>query len=169
MASVGQLHQVLQGLLEEDVPIADMSTIVEALADGLRTTGELAGAAEHVRAALARTICERHREGDMLTVWVLDPELEALIAESVVEMPQGQSCLLDPDALRGMLRSLQVAVDGWLRRARADRPRLTAGAQARARWCAQFPGRSRALPRGDRAGLTVQARGTIALEMPVAA
>lgn len=168
MASVGQLHQVLQGLLEEDVPIADMSTIVEALADGLRTTGELAGAAEHVRAALARTICERHREGDMLTVWVLDPELEALIAESVVETPQGQSCLLDPDALRGMLRSLQVAVDEMAPRGRA--PIVLASPPVRRHVRAlvrrSFPdvpvlSHAEIVPE-----LTVQARGTIALEMP---
>ena len=111
LASVGQLHQVLQGLLDEGVPIADMSTIVEALADGLRVTGDVSAAGEYVRAALSRTICEQHRDGEALTAYVLDPELEALVAESLVDTPQGPTCLLDPDALRGMLNAVQTAVD----------------------------------------------------------
>jgi flagellar biosynthesis protein FlhA len=111
MASVGQLHQVLQALLDEGVPIADMSTIVEALADGLRASGDLMAAAEYVRAALARTICEQLRDGETLAAYVLDPELEALVAESIVETPQGQSCLLDPAALHAMLRSVQSAAE----------------------------------------------------------
>jgi flagellar biosynthesis protein FlhA len=111
MASVGQLHQVLQGLLDEGVPISDMSTIVEALADGLRASGDLATAGEYVRAALARTICEQFREDDTITAYVLDPELEAMVAESVVDGPGGQTCLLDPQALQGMLQSVQSAVE----------------------------------------------------------
>ena len=119
LASVGQLHQVLQGLLDEAVPITDLSTIIEALADGLRMTGDLAAAGECVRAALARTICERHRDEDALTAYVLDPELEALIAESLVDTPQGAACLLDPDALRAMLRAVKQAVDDTAAEGRA--------------------------------------------------
>ncbi|MFW6438245.1 MAG: flagellar biosynthesis protein FlhA [Armatimonadota bacterium] len=111
MASVGQLHQVLQSLLEEGVPITDMSTIVEALADGLRSSGDLATAGEYVRAALARTICERFRDGEAVTAFVLDAELEAYIAESIVDTPAGPTCLLDPDLLQPMLQSVQSAVE----------------------------------------------------------
>ncbi len=111
MASVGQLHQVLQGLLDEGVPISDMSTIVEALADGLRSSGSLAAAGEHVRVALARTICEKFRDGEVLTAFVLDSELEAIIAESIVDTPGGAACLLDPQVLQSMLRSVQSAVE----------------------------------------------------------
>ena len=111
MASVGQLHQVLQGLLDEGVPISDMSSIVEALADGLRASGDLATAGEYVRAALARTICEKFRDGEALTAFVLDSELEAFIAESIVEAPGGPACLLDPQVLQAMLRSVQSAVE----------------------------------------------------------
>ncbi len=111
LASVGQLHQVLQALLEEGVPISDLSTIVEALADGLRVTASLEEATEHVRAALGRTICERHRDADgALSAYVLDPELEAQIAEAVVDTPQGPACLLDPTVLQRMLEAMQEAV-----------------------------------------------------------
>ncbi|MEA3402296.1 MAG: flagellar biosynthesis protein FlhA [Armatimonadota bacterium] len=126
LASVGQLHQVLAALLEEGVPITDLSTIVEALADALRggvavvgrgaTAAEggagLEDAVEHVRAALARTICEQYRDEDgALAVYVLDPELEAQIAEAVVDTPQGPTCLLDPAVLQRLLEAVQDAVE----------------------------------------------------------
>ncbi len=111
MASVGQVHQVLQTLLDEDVPITDMSSIVEALADGLRMTGDLDEAVECVRTALARTICEQYRDGETIEVWVLDPELEALVADSLVDTPQGTTCLLDPGVLQAMLRSVEEALE----------------------------------------------------------
>ncbi len=110
MASVGQLHQVLRGLLDEGVPISDLSTIVEALADGLRISPDLAEAAEHVRAALGRVICERFRDADgVLSVYVLDPELEARLAEAVVDTPQGPMCLPDPADLRTLLEGARRA------------------------------------------------------------
>jgi len=110
MASVGQLHQVLRGLLAEGVPISDLSTIVEALADGLRVSPDLAEGGEHVRAALGRVICERFRDADgVLCVYVLDPELEARLAEAVVDTPQGPMCLPDPADLRALLEGARRA------------------------------------------------------------
>jgi flagellar biosynthesis protein FlhA len=111
MASVGQLHQVLQALLEEGVPIGDMSTIVEALADGLRLAPDLMMATEHVRAALGRIICEQHRDETALPAWILDPELEAQIAEAVVETHAGAACLLDPVLLQVLLESVRQATE----------------------------------------------------------
>lgn len=88
LASVGQLHQVLRALLQEGVPILDQATIVEALADGLRAGESLVEATERVRAALGRIICERHRDADgVMHVYLLDPALEAEIADSLVDSP----------------------------------------------------------------------------------
>lgn len=112
LASVGQLHQVLRGLLAEGVPITDLGAIVEALADGLRATPDLSEATEHVRAALGRAICERHRgEDGMLAVYLLDPEVEGRIAEAIVDTPQGPLCLLDPADLQELLRGTQRAIE----------------------------------------------------------
>ena len=112
LASVGQLHQVLRALLEEGVPVLDFATIVEALADGLRATASLVEATEHVRAALGRNICERHRgEDGAMHVYVMDPILEGEIAESLVDTPQGQMPLLEPGLLQGLIGALEQAVE----------------------------------------------------------
>jgi len=120
LASVGQLHQVLRGLLAEGVPITDLGTIVEALADGLRATPDLTEATEQVRAALGRAICERRGgEDGVLAVYLLDPELEGRIAEAIVETPQGPLCLLDPADLQELLRGTQRAIEEMAARGHA--------------------------------------------------
>jgi flagellar biosynthesis protein FlhA len=130
MASVGQLHQVLRALLLEGVAILDFATIVEALADGLRTTDSLADATETVRAALARTICEQHRgESGMLHVYMMDPMLEAQIAEALVDTAQGQVCALEPAALQQLLEALRQATEDLL--AHGHQPVVLAAPQVR--------------------------------------
>ncbi len=117
LASVGQLHQVLRALLEEGVPILDLSTIVEALADGLRVTESLTEAIEFVRAALGRTICEKSRSEDgQLYVYIMDPVLEAQISEALVDTPHGEVCILEPSALQQLLEATNHAVEDMLAR-----------------------------------------------------
>lgn len=79
-----QLHQVLENLLRERVPIRDLETILETLGDYADRTQNTALLTEYVRSALARTICQRHRdEQHVLRVLTLDPDLEDVIAAGV--------------------------------------------------------------------------------------
>jgi len=130
LASIGQLHQALRALLDEGVPVLDFATIVESLADGLRVTDNIAEACEHVRGALGRSICEKHRgEDGTMHVYVLDPLLESQIAESLVETPGGQMPLLEPSLLRGLLDALQAAVEDLV--ARGHQPVVLTAPQLR--------------------------------------
>lgn len=54
--SVSGVQRVLQNLLREMVSIRDLSTIIEAIAEGSRTTQNVAMITEHVRTRLARQI-----------------------------------------------------------------------------------------------------------------
>ncbi len=79
-----QVHQVLEYLLRERVPIRDLETILETLADYAEHTQNSVLLAEYVRSALARTICQRLRdEQRVLRVLTLDPDLEDVIAAGV--------------------------------------------------------------------------------------
>lgn len=78
---LGQVQQVLQGLLREGVPIRQLSTILEALCDSRPETNNLAQLTEIVRQRLARTISARYSGSDgQLHVVTLDPQLEAQLA-----------------------------------------------------------------------------------------
>ncbi len=83
--SLGVVVKVLQGLLEEGVPITDLRTIMETLADqagqGVKDPQALVAA---VRAALGRAIVQGiNGTGAELEVITLDPSLEQLLQQSV--------------------------------------------------------------------------------------
>lgn len=79
-----QVHQVLENLLREQVPIRDLETILETLADHAEHCRNATLLTEYVRAALARTICQRHRdEQRVMRVLTVDPDLEDVIAAGI--------------------------------------------------------------------------------------
>ena len=73
--TVGEIQKVLQNLLRERVPIRDLVTIFESLADHARTTREADTLTEYVRQALARTICNQYATDGRLHVISLDAAL----------------------------------------------------------------------------------------------
>ena len=117
MASAGQIQAVLRSLLAERVPIRDMPTILEALADALRVTDDIEEATEIVRLALARFINEQYREqNEPLHVITVHPEVEAQIADNTVRSLQGSVCAVEPGLMRQMMQSAQAAIEHTIAR-----------------------------------------------------
>ncbi len=88
------LQKVLQNLLRERVPIRDLETIVETLADWGGKTKDLDVLTEYVRNALKRSICHQYAtktpDGSMkLTCVTLDPALEDQINAYIDRGPAG--------------------------------------------------------------------------------
>jgi flagellar biosynthesis protein FlhA len=81
----GDVQKVLQSLLRERVPVRDLETIMETLGDHGGRTNDTDVLTEHVRVALARTICRQHvdDENDRLPCLMLEAGLEELIAGHV--------------------------------------------------------------------------------------
>jgi flagellar biosynthesis protein FlhA len=89
-----ELHKVLQNLLRERVPIRDMETIVETLADWAPKTRDPDILTEYVRNALRRAIVQQYTTpGDKgrsrLMCITLDPAFEDLIAGFIDRGPAG--------------------------------------------------------------------------------
>lgn len=88
------LQKILQNLLRERVPIRDLETIVETLADWGAKTKDLDVLTEYVRNALKRTICQQYAaklpDGTTkLTCVTLDPALEDQINAYIDRGPAG--------------------------------------------------------------------------------
>jgi len=82
LLSLGSIRKVLQRLLEERVPIRDLVTILETLADHAPQTQTVEVLTEHCRAALAPTITrEFSGPEDRIQAFVLDPALEQHLLE----------------------------------------------------------------------------------------
>ncbi len=95
VAKLGDLHKVLAGLLRERVPIRDIDSIVETLAEWGGKTKDTDVLIEYVRNALRRTISHQHAApgdapGTLKIVCVtLDPALEDEINGYVDRGPAG--------------------------------------------------------------------------------
>lgn len=90
----GELQKVLQSLLRERVPVRDMETILETLADWGTKTKDMDVLVEYVRNALRRTICSMYAapgdQGDLSLLCVtLDPGLEDQINAYIDRGGQG--------------------------------------------------------------------------------
>lgn len=112
LMTIGELQKILQNLLKERVPIKDMVTIMESLADNSRTTKDLEILTEYVRFALARTICNPLiDDGGAVTVVTLDPNLEDMIANSMQKSMQGSFPAIDPDTTGRILEGIRNTLD----------------------------------------------------------
>ncbi len=86
--TVGEVQRVLQALLTEQVPIRDLATIVELMADAAARTRDTQEIAESVRRGLARAIvAPLLDEQGTLNAVGLDPALEDELTRALV--PQG--------------------------------------------------------------------------------
>ncbi len=90
LAKPGEVQRVLQNLLRERVPVRDLETILESLGDYAIRTSDTEILTEHVRVALARTICRQYvDEHDRLRCLMLEAHLEELIAGHVERADSG--------------------------------------------------------------------------------
>ena len=112
LMTIGELQKVLQNLLREKVPIKDMVTIMESLADNSRLTKDLELLTEYVRFALARTICNQVIDEDRsITVVTLSPQIEEIIAANTQKSMQGSSPAVDPDTTTRILDCVRDTLD----------------------------------------------------------
>lgn len=107
MLTMGTLHRVLVLLLEERVPISDLTRILESLANHAAATKDPAELTEKVRGDIGRAICDRFRDDrGRLRAIILDPRLEMELRRSV----HGPHLNLDPTRLEGLIQKLAAEV-----------------------------------------------------------
>jgi type III secretion protein V len=94
--STAKLADVTQRLLREGVSIRNMRLIMETLADVGQREREPALLAEFVRHALREQLCHELAPGGRLGVFVLDPELEDLLTQSIRQGAGGSFLALSP-------------------------------------------------------------------------
>ncbi|MCD6170010.1 MAG: flagellar biosynthesis protein FlhA [Candidatus Latescibacteria bacterium] len=110
--SVGTVQKVLQNLLRERVPIKDLLTIMETLADYASLVKDTETLTEYVRHALGRTICQLYKNQDgSISVITVDPKVEQMVAESTQQTPGGITVAVDPEKLQRLFAKLNELVE----------------------------------------------------------
>lgn len=109
--SLGEIQKVLVNLLRESVPIRDMATILETLADYGVVTKDTDLLTEYVRQGMRRTITRRFVQGDEATVITLEPQLEQLILERSKQNEVGSSVAIEPGQMQSIILSIKDNVE----------------------------------------------------------
>ncbi len=105
IVSLNELQRVLRNLLREGIPILDMETILETLADYSPTVKDHDMLTEYVRQALRRTITHKFSIAGQLKVVSLDSEIEDLIIKSIKKIEGGAYLALEPDVIQMIVTS----------------------------------------------------------------
>jgi flagellar biosynthesis protein FlhA len=101
--TMGALHRVLTLLLEERVPISNLTRILESLANHAPAVKDPVELCERVRVDLGRAICDRFRdEQGRLHAVVLDPRLEVELRRSIHE----KTLVMEPARLEKLILRL---------------------------------------------------------------
>ncbi len=129
--SLQSLTEILRRLVEEDVSIRDLKTILQSLCEWGRVEHEILALTEHVRSGLRTKICYQISRGrPLLFVYRLDPEFEEMFRNSVRQSAGGPYLAMDPAlsqqvlaAVRGHIGDLPpgaqrpvIVTDGDIRR-----------------------------------------------------
>jgi len=114
---LAEVQNILQMLLREEVPIKQLSLILETLGDYASRVKDPIWLTEYVRVRLSRTLCSRYRDKDnRLHVLTLDPALEDQITPGIELNERGLAIRLAP-----------AMIDKTCQAIAAEIPKLTRG------------------------------------------
>ncbi|HVO62384.1 MAG TPA: type III secretion system export apparatus subunit SctV [Terriglobales bacterium] len=129
--SLQLLADIMRRLVEEEVSVRDLKTILQTLCEWGRVEHEALALTEQVRAGLKRRICYQISQGrPLLFVYQLDPEIEEMFRNSIRQSASGAYLAMDPalskqvmDAARAEIGDLPpgaqrpvIVTDGEIRR-----------------------------------------------------
>ncbi len=114
--SLGEIQKVLQNLIREQVPIRDLVTIFEALADYGKLSRSVDFLTERARESLSRLISLKIQGADgVVTAATLSPNWEQKIMASVDgDLARGWQLNMDPREVQRMIAAISRAVDEML-------------------------------------------------------
>ena len=114
LMALGGVVRVIQNLLQEQVPVRDLLTIMETLADWAPSTKKLDILTEHVRQALARTITSQYQAEDgKLYVLTLSQAVEKRVSESLQKTDQGVFLAIDPAYAKSIMDDLSIKMEDY--------------------------------------------------------
>ncbi len=114
--SLGEIQKVLQNLIREQVPIRDLVTIFEALADYGKLSRSVDFLTERARESLARLISLKIQGADgLITVATLSPNWEQKIMAAMDgDLARGWQLNLDPREVQKMIAAISHAADDMI-------------------------------------------------------
>ncbi|MCF7852927.1 MAG: type III secretion system export apparatus subunit SctV [Simkaniaceae bacterium] len=106
-----KLTEIFRRLVQEQISIKDLRTILEALSEWAQTEKDTVLLTEYVRSSLKRYVSYKYSRGQStLSVYLLDPEIEDLVRAAIKQTSSGSYLALDPDSTQMILHSMRSVV-----------------------------------------------------------
>lgn len=106
-----KLTEILKRLVQEQISIRDLRTILEALSEWAQTEKDTVLLTEYVRSSLRRYISYKYSLGQsVLSVYLLDPEIEDMVRGAIKQTSAGSYLALDPDSVQLILHSMRSTI-----------------------------------------------------------
>jgi type III secretion protein V len=106
-----KLTEILRRLVQEQISIKDLRTILEALSEWAQTEKDTVLLTEYVRSSLKRYISYKYSLGQtVLSVYLLDPEIEDMVRSAIKQTSAGSYLALDPDSVQLILHSMRNTI-----------------------------------------------------------
>jgi len=106
-----KLTDIFKRLVQEQVSIKDLRTILEALSEWAQTEKDVVLLTEYVRSSLKRYISYKYSLGQtVLSVYLLDPEIEDMVRGAIKQTSAGSYLALDPDSVQMILHSMRSTI-----------------------------------------------------------
>jgi flagellar biosynthesis protein FlhA len=106
--SVGGIQRVLQNLLSERISIRDLPGVLEGISEACSHTRNVTTITEHVRARLARQICDVNTgEAGYIALVTLTPEWEQAFADSLVGQGEERQLSMAPSKLQEFIAKVR--------------------------------------------------------------
>jgi flagellar biosynthesis protein FlhA len=110
--SINGVQRVLQTLLSERVSIRDLPTILEGIAEAVGHTKNAVYITEHVRARLARQLCNQHlAPGGYMPLVALSAAWEQAFAESIIGQGEDRQLAMAPSQLQQFIHAMRERFD----------------------------------------------------------
>jgi flagellar biosynthesis protein FlhA len=111
LLSLAEIQRVLQGLLEEQVPINDLPRIYEALALRAKASTDPEALIEAARQSLGPALAAKYLDGGVLHVVMIDPLLEQSMLEDLRPGEGGTQIVMNQPRLDAVLGSLKQSLE----------------------------------------------------------
>ena len=109
---LGSLVRILQNLLAEGVPLSDMRSILETIAENTAKSKDTDFLTSSVRARLGRLIVQQTTiPGSTMEVMTLEPELEQLLTTMLTSAPSWEEVALDPDLSGSFFQAVAESIE----------------------------------------------------------
>lgn len=106
VASIGLIQRVLKALLHEKIPLKDMLTIMETIADIAEYTKNVEIITEQVRSKLSRIITQMYSSEDgVVRLLTFDTDSEQLMLEKSVDQEGQRNLLLNVNEINALIQA----------------------------------------------------------------